>query len=403
MAFDWGVSGKEAPTADRIAALRTLHPTEPYVARALDRKLRLRTGPSYVAMSLETVEKRLRAFLATRIADNFTISELKPLTGGISKEQFSFVLERSGAVPSRDKLVFRTQSPQSAAETDRLREFELIGALAGLLPVPEPRWIDEDGSEFDNPGFLCSFLPGTARPPSDGPTDVRMFYGPKYRALLGPQFADMLGQIAAIDVPLLGLKTFDIPPAGSNAGVISLINWWARVWEEDALEPDPLVTLATHWLRANAPPIDRVSLSHGDYRAGNFLFDPDTGEITALLDWELAWIGDRHLDIAYALQPLFVEREDGRDYHCGLIERDAFLDRFQRASSLTVDDDRLAYYEVLVSWRNVVTTIGGGGRCAVSGKTHQDVSYAWFVSAMAPSQMATLRRLLEAAMARLGR
>lgn len=397
---DGAAEGPDATEA-RIRALSARFPTEPYVERALDRKLRLRPGPDYQAMSLAHVEERLRAFLKKRLDGAFTIRDLKPLTGGISKEQFDFVLDCDTREPKSEHLVLRTQSPQSAAETHRMREYELMGALQGHLPVPEQRWIDAEGEEFDQPTLICNFLPGVVRPPSSGPTDVRMFYGPEYRKLLGPQFADMLGRIAAIDVRSLGLKTFVIPPANSTEGVISLINWWDRVWAEDALEADPLVTLTAHWLRANAPAIDTPSLSHGDYRSGNFLFDPDTGEITVLLDWELAWIGDRHLDLAYALQPLFIEEEDGRNYHCGLLERDEFIARFEAASGLPVDHDRLAYYEVFVSWRNLVTTIAGGGRSAVSRKTHQDVSFAWFVAVIAPSAMSTMRRTLETGMARL--
>jgi aminoglycoside phosphotransferase (APT) family kinase protein len=384
-----------------IETLAEQFPTEPCVKAALDRKLRLRAGPDYTNMTLGEVEEKLRRFLEKRIGTDFSIRGLKPLTGGISKEQFDFTLECADRDPPVERLVLRTQAPQSAAETHRAREYELMRALQGHLPVPEQRWIDADGEEFDNPALICSFLPGVVRPPSSGPTDVRMFYGPEYREKLGPQFVDMLGKVAAIDVAKLDLKTFVVPPADSAEGLVQHINWWARVWREDALEPDPLVTLTEHWLRANAPLIDRPSLTHGDYRAGNFLFDPVTAEITALLDWELAWIGDRHLDLAYALQPLFIESDGGRDYHCGLMERDAFLKRYEEASGLPVDRDRLTYYEVFVSWRNIVTTIAGGGRCAVSRKTHQDVSFAWFVGTIAPSAMSTMRRTLQIAMDRL--
>ena len=38
-------------------------------------------------------------------------------------------------------------------------------------------------------------------------------------------------------------------------------------------------------------------MTHGDYRTGNYLFDEESGKITALLDWELARIGDFHEDL----------------------------------------------------------------------------------------------------------
>ena len=57
----------------------------------------------------------------------------------------------------------------------------------------------------------------------------------------------------------------------------------------------------------DAPTVDRVSIVHGDYRAGNFLFSPTTLQISAILDWELAFLGDRHADLAYVIDPLFSE------------------------------------------------------------------------------------------------
>jgi aminoglycoside phosphotransferase (APT) family kinase protein len=374
-----------------IASLHAKYDVERYVGRALDRKLRLREGGNYAARTVAGIAQRLQAFLERRLSGAFTISELRPLTGGISKEQFSFVLDwEQQGVRRRERLVLRTQPTQSAAETHRLREYQLMGALQGVLPIPEPRWIDAEGEEFDNPTLICSFVDGVSKP-SDGLTDVRIGYG-RFRERLAPQFVDMLAKTHTFDCRRADLSAFELPPAGSNAGVLRFINWWARVWEEDAVEPEPLATLAERWLRDNAPPIDRVSLTHGDYRSTNFLFSMETGKITAVLDWELAWLGDRHLDLAYALQPLFAEAAaDGRPLICGLMTREDFLREYERRSGLSVDPERLAYYEVLVRWRNMATTIAGGARCVIEHKTHQDVSFAWFVPLVGPTLMTSMR------------
>jgi aminoglycoside phosphotransferase (APT) family kinase protein len=382
-------------TEQAIAAMRLKYPAEEYVQHALDRKLRLRAGGAYTAQSVEKIGARLHAFLARRISTPFRISDLKPLTGGISKEQFSFVLDREQAgISHRERLVLRTQPTQSAAETHRLREFQLMGALQGVVPIPEPRWIDAEGEEFENPAIICSFVEGVSKP-SDGLTDVRIGYG-QYRETLAPQFVEMLARTHTFDVHAADLSSFELPPTGSPEGVITLINWWARVWEEDSVEPEPLATLTERWLRDNAPPIDRVSIVHGDYRSSNFLFSMATGEITAVLDWELASLGDRHLDLAYVLQPLFAETApDGRKLICGLMTREEFLTEYARRSGLRVDQDRLDYYEILVRWRNMATTIAGGARCVIEQKTHQDVSFAWFVPLVGPTIMSSMREAIQ--------
>src|SRR3546814_15526068 len=77
-------------------------------------------------------------------------------------------------------------------------------------------------------------------------------------------------------------------------------DWSSDVCSSD-LRPEelPLVDVAARWLNANAPPLDHVSLVHGDFRAGNFLFDEESRRITAWLDWELAVLGDRHQDLTW--------------------------------------------------------------------------------------------------------
>ena len=125
-----------------------------------------------------------------------------------------------------------------------------------------------------------------------------------------------------------------------------MINWWDRVWEEDSFEALPIIRLAAQWLRANAPPIGRATVVHHDYRAGNFLFDPETARITAILDWELAHIGDYHEDLAWTMQEGYGFYDDrGRFHVCGLIEQSEFLDRYQALTGFEIDQRKLDLYD----------------------------------------------------------
>jgi aminoglycoside phosphotransferase (APT) family kinase protein len=190
-----------------------------------------------------------------------------------------------------------------------------------------------------------------------------------------------MAALGAFDWRSEELDAFDRPPDGSSEGVLWAINGWRRVWEEDAVEAVPLVTLAYHWLRENAPPIDRVSLVHGDFRAGNFLFDPETAEITAMLDWEMVHLGDRHEDLAFLMSPLFEETdEDGQVLVGGLCRREALIADYQRLSGLPVDEDRLGYYRVFTAWRSVIITLATAARCVMGAKTHQDIRVAWIAN-----------------------
>jgi aminoglycoside phosphotransferase (APT) family kinase protein len=375
--------------------LRERFPTERAIDRLLTEKMRRRGSRPYRPQTSAEIEARLHGFLARRLTGGHEVRDLRVLAGGSSKEQVAFTL---GAGGDERRLVLRLQPAESFVETDRLREFQVIRSLRGTIPVPEALWVDPDGSELGQPGLVCSFETGIARPPQDGPYRPRQGYGPRYRARLAPQFVDHCAAIARHDWSATGMSAFDAPEPGTNEGVISLLNWWQRVWEEDCLERCPLLTVAAHWLRANAPEIDVVSIVHGDLRGGNFLFDPGTAEITAVLDWETAHLGDRHEDLGLMLSPLFAERDDdGTELVCGLMEREAFLGEYERLTGLPVDPHRLAYYTVFTAWRSAVNSLGTAPRCVTGRTTSQDVRVAW-TAASSAVVLECLRRSLERSM-----
>src|SRR3546814_11081571 len=63
-------------------------------------------------------------------------------------------------------MVLRMEPPESVVETSRLREFELIQALDGVVPVPPCYWVDADGECLPHPALLYGFVAGVTRPSS---------------------------------------------------------------------------------------------------------------------------------------------------------------------------------------------------------------------------------------------
>jgi aminoglycoside phosphotransferase (APT) family kinase protein len=127
------------------------------------------------------------------------------------------------------------------------------------------------------------------------------------------------------------------------------------------------------------PPIDHLSVIHGDYRVGNFLFTEEDNQISAWLDWELAYIGDRHEDISWATKELFGHNaEDGKTFLVGgFTPREEFFAAYEKASGLPVNRDTLRYYDLFASYKSVAITLGTGYRAPRNGKTHQDVLVGW--------------------------
>ena len=192
------------------------------------------------------------------------------------------------------------------------------------------------------------------------------------------------------------MTSFDVPRVGTTDSALWELNRARRLWEEDRGEDFPLMEVAANWLARNLPTLDHVSVVHGDYRSGNFLFDEDTGEVTGWLDWERGHLGDRHRDLAWSTQPVCGHyAEDGVTYLvCGLVPLESFYREYERASGLAVDPERLMWYRVLNAYSMVVSVLGSAYRVVRLGKTHQDVLLQR-VEGMFPVLAAELSVLLE--------
>lgn len=377
---------RQNPTAAFIAETRRRFPVEREIDRVLTRKMERRSGPGYVPIGMDELVTGTSSLIRAAIGDDFRISNARWLTGGASKIQMAFDLDWNAAESGARRvtpMVLRMEPPESVVETSRRREFELIQALDGVVPVPPCFWVDAEGEHLPYPALVYGFAQGVTRPtdlPTNQVTGIGLNYGPKFRALLVPQFLDDMGRFhRAGEVLAPRLPSFDSVSVGSNEGIIRQINWWRRVWEEDREQDDPLMEVAYNWLIRNAPPLDHVSIVHGDCRGGNFLFTEDNAKISAWLDWELAVLGDRHQDLAWSMMDPFRHfSEDGRtELISGFLPPDEYLEAYEKASGLAVDPKRLHYYRLFCSYLSVSICEGTGYRVAKGSKTHQDIVVAW--------------------------
>ena len=391
---------KNHPTPEWIASLQARYPCEPEVDRFLTAKLHERPKPPYQPVSLDELCAGLERLLRANEISNFNIGSARWLTGGASKLQMAFELDWTPPGGQREKtnMVLRMQPAESIVESSRLREFQLLEAMGGCVPVPETYWVDNLGEHLPYPGLVIGFVGGVTKTTAGAGGEVSgmgTHYGARLRKLLAPQFVEMLARIHTFDWQQAKLSAFGIPAPGTQA-VEWQINWWRRVAEEDALADLPILALAEQWLIANKPDADQISLLHGDYRCGNFLFDEASGEITTWLDWELGHLGDRHEDLAWSTIQTWGhdDAETGEHFICGLMTEDDFLNEYAAASGLSVNRDTLRYYQILNAWKLVVMAQFCSYRVASRGKTHQDVLVAWCIG-IAPKFTEQLAELLE--------
>jgi aminoglycoside phosphotransferase (APT) family kinase protein len=206
--------------------------------------------------------------------------------------------------------------------------------------VPQPLALEPAGGRLGPAGMLVSFVEGTSVAP-------RILRKPEFeeaRGRLTAQLAGALARIHAIDPTTLDGVLPD--PAGDPA--VAQISEWERQLDEIG-EPLPAVELGLRWLRANAPEPAEPRLVHGDFRLGNFIVDE--GGLAAVIDWELAHLGDPAEDVGWLCIRSWRFGNDDRPV-AGVGGLEELISAYQSAGGAPVDPDRVRYWEAFgnVKW-----------------------------------------------------
>ena len=369
---------------------------EPRIKEILDRTVRDRpTGPYAAKTDAEIIAMLERLYTAEGLVD-IEISGVQRMAGGASKEQFAFLLRHAGDAAG-EHLVLRMDPLEAIAQTCRGREAQLHVALGDVLPVAPVRNVDPDGEVLGQPAIILGFVNGVTEPTDSkghGVSGMGSRYD-EWADKLSPQFIHALATVHNFDRSNADLSYFAEPAPGTRQAAIWQVNAWSKLWWDAIVQPVPIVTYAERWLRENAPVCEQPVICHCDLRIGNFMFEEPSGKFTAVLDWELAHIGDYHEDIAWACQRLFGMLDDNGEFLvCGLMLRPEFIRRYAEASGNRIDPDRLRYYEVLNAYKCAVMDLGQAIRAATESNNHQDLVLTWLASAGAVflDQIVTLIR-----------
>jgi aminoglycoside phosphotransferase (APT) family kinase protein len=287
--------------------------------------------------------ERFAAYAARKLpgARDVRVSGLDRIPGGASRETYRLVLhyEQAGEAIAR-RLILRRDPPGSLIDTERKLEFGAYAAFFNTpVPVPEAIWLEEDPAQLDYAFCVMQELPGLEASPA-------ALLAPPYaqhREKMGAQKWRILGEISRADPKALGLVGLmaDIAPAECWRRELG---YWEGVIDEDELEPQPIMRAVIRWLRANPPPpAQRISVVHGDYRTGNFLADTD-GKIHAILDWEMAHLGDPLEDLAWGINPVWTNGNPA--LVGGLLPRAEALRLWELSSGLVAAPAALHWWEL---------------------------------------------------------
>lgn len=226
-----------------------------------------------------------------------------PLAGGTQNLLVRF--RRAGA----DYVLRRpSRHPRPRAGETILREARVLEALAGT-DVPHPRWAATcaDDSVLGMP-FVVMRAVGGVNPMVQRPAYAATADG---RQQLGRVAAAELARIGRVDYVTVGLGDLGRPQGFLDRQVPR----WRAEWESYRQlpgypgEPLPGMDALAAFLDRNRPADGPPGLMHGDYHLGNLLVDAGQPRITAVLDWEMATVGDALVDLGRFLASLPDEHE----------------------------------------------------------------------------------------------
>lgn len=300
-------------------------------------------------MTSDEMARQIASFVAQQAGapgDGVHVEGLTRLAGGASRELWALdVLFDEGAPGGarRLELVLRRDPPGRAGESDRRLEFELLRRVAASgVPVPRVHWACVDPDVIETPFFLMERLVGETIP-------RRLLRDEQYasaRESMLVELGRILARIHVTDVDHRMLRTLPRPPGGRPPAEDQLESTAAAV-RELAPDPHPILDLAERWLRERLPDDHRETLVHGDYRVGNVMFDADG--VVAILDWELAHVGDPAEDLGWLCTKAW--RFGSPLAAGGLGTREALLEAYEKVGGGEVPLARLLFWEALGSFK----------------------------------------------------
>ncbi|MFL6155907.1 MAG: phosphotransferase family protein [Marmoricola sp.] len=300
------------------------------------------------------------------------VTDVTVLTGGTQNVLVRFELDGTAHVLRRPP-----KNPRPASWPTLLREARILGTLTGQ-PVPSPALhaTCADESVLGAPFFLMEAIDGF-HAASDVP-DLHLSR-PDFRHRMGLSAVEGIAAVAALDHEALGLADFGKPDGFLERQVSRWLGELGTYADQDGYDPTtfPDVSRISDWLAVGIPTAFSPGIVHGDFHAANLLFSRASGEVAAILDWEMATIGDPLLDLGWFVCTWPSERAPAVSAAVGklataggLATRAELIEHYARHSARDVD--RIDWYAVLACFKLAIVLEGSYAR-ACAGKTDRAV------------------------------
>jgi len=290
----------------------------------------------------------LTTVLARHVAGFTALTAVERLSGGASQETYRLTL----ATDAGELLLAMRRAQGGGADIERPETYPGLAVEAKLMQaaggvgVPEPTIVHvlEPGDGLGE-GFIMQWLEGEA-------LGARIARGKNFvplREHLAYDCGRILAQIHALDVDAAGLR--------DDLAVIDAAEFIEQTWARyrDFPTPQPMIDYTARWLLDNLPEQTTPALVHNDFRNGNIMVNEQG--VVAVLDWELAHLGDPMRDLGWICT---------NSWRFGVAElpvggfgvREDLFRGYADASGQAVDPERVKFWEVFGSFWWAVGCLG---------------------------------------------
>jgi aminoglycoside phosphotransferase (APT) family kinase protein len=289
----------------------------------------------------EWIRDRLTAWLRARRPEAEGLALSVPVTPKVGFSNETFLCEatwRAGGAARRESLVVRLEPNEFLVfpEYDLGRQVAVMRALAATdVPVPRVRWFEEDRTILGSPFYVMDRVDGEV------PSEVPCYHAfgfchdaaPERRARVWWSGVEALARIHRVDWRARGLGVLGEPGGGTDPLDRQLDHYAGYLEWVRRGDPQPILLAALAWLRAHRYVPRRVTLCWGDSRLPNLIFRDDA--VVAVLDWEMAFLGDPEADLGWWL---FLDWAQSEGY------------RIPRLPGFPGAEETVRRYEALTGW-----------------------------------------------------
>jgi aminoglycoside phosphotransferase (APT) family kinase protein len=262
-----------------------------------------------------------------------SVSDLRHLTGGASKETWAFRAQIDGLDVPLILRRGRGGDPDPIFTIDVPLEIEAVlmtrAADVGV-PVPDVKFVLDEADNLGS-GFVMDFV--------EGETIARKILRDdtyaKARDVMAYQCGEILAKVATVDTS--GIEEL------ARVTPIEQVERLQTIYRS-LDEPFPVFELTFKWLESHVPEGGKMGLAHGDFRNGNLIIGPEG--VNAVIDWEIPHVGDPLEDLGWLCTNVWRFGVSDKPVG-GFGTREDLFAGYEAGGGGKVDPERVHFWEVL--------------------------------------------------------